>query len=129
MTTSKAIPAASVLYYLSGVGGGLANIAVLAYWLNKHRLPVVFGIELNGGGPFSPPDRFTLFACLFIASLGADVLAARWLQQGRLRGGVMGLALAPVGFAFGIGFQLPFWLAISAPQALLITWGRRSLSG
>jgi hypothetical protein len=127
VSSRRAIAAASFLYYLSGVGGGLANLAVLAYWLRKHRLPVVLGIELNSGGPFSPPDRYTVFACLFIASLGADVIAARLLQKHRRRGGVVGLALAPVGFAFGVGFELPFWLALSPLTALLIAAGWRDL--
>jgi hypothetical protein len=118
---------ASVLYYLSGIGGSLGNIAVFVYWLRRHEFPVVLGIQLNGGAPFSEPDRYPFFQTLFILILGVDVLAARGLQQSRRWGGILGLLLAPVGFAFGVGFQLPFWLLVAPLRAVLIGWGWRSL--
>jgi hypothetical protein len=124
---NRAIAAATLLFYLVGIGGGVANIAVLIYWLRRHDLPYVLGIQLNGGGPMSGAAQYTLFASLFILTCGADVVAGRWLQQYRRRGGVLGLTLVPVELAFAYGFQLPFWWVGTPLRGLLILAGWRHL--
>jgi hypothetical protein len=123
-----AISTVSVIYYVTGIGTTLANIAVFAYWLQHRAFPKVLGIRLNDGGPFSEPDRYPYFQSLFIAATLVEVVAARWLQQRRKRGGYLGLGVAVAGFGFGIGFQVPFLLVTSPLDALLIGIGWRTLS-
>ena len=39
-------------YYFTGIGFGLSNIAVLVYVATQGRVPIVLGVDLDGGGPF-----------------------------------------------------------------------------
>jgi len=53
-----------------------------------------------------------------------DVLIDRWLWQGRRLGGVLALVMAPVSFALGWLFALPY-LVVMAPLraiAVVVAW-------
>lgn len=116
-----------MISYVLGVAAGLSNVAVLLYWQRRRELPVVFGIPLLGGGPFSPPDRIPFFGSALVVAHAADAVAGQWLWRSRRRGGFLGLALTPVALVFAYGFELPY-LFITAPlRAALIAAGWRSL--
>ena len=84
-TRARAIRAAAVISYFLGVAAGLGNVAVLLYWQRRRELPVVFGIPLLGGGPFSPPDRIPLFGSALVVAHAADAVAGHWLWRSRRR--------------------------------------------
>lgn len=122
-----AIRAASLLYLLTGLAGGLSNLAVLAYWEHYHRIPLMLGIPLDYGGRLDDRNSLVRLGPLFIASAALDLLAARWLWKGRRRGGILGLILVPESLVFGIALALPFWLLVAPIRGLLILWRCKTL--
>jgi hypothetical protein len=82
------------------------------------------------GGPFPEIgiDRLTplgwALAWLLIAVSGVDVLIGRWLWQGRRRGVVLTLVMAPASFALGRLFDLPYLLVMAPLRALatIVAW-------
>jgi len=122
-----AIRAASLLYLLTGLAGGLSNLAVLAYWQRYERIPQMLGIPLDYGGLLEAPGSIGRLAPVFIASASLDLLAARWLWQGRRRGGSLGMILVPANIVVGIVLALPFWLLIAPIRGVLISIGWKSL--
>lgn len=63
-------------------------------------------------------------AGLLIAVSALDVLIGRWLLEGRRRGAVLALALAPVTFALGRVFVLPDLLVMAPLRAVIavVSW-------
>ena len=88
-----------------------------------------WGFRALAGGPFErlAPDQFAALAWALIGVCALDVVAGTWLWQGRRRGAALGLVTAPLAFALGIGFALPFLLAGVPLRAGLILTGRRNL--
>jgi hypothetical protein len=120
---------ASLLYYFTGMAGFFGHAGVLGYVLWRKKFPVVLGIQLNGGGPFEAVGMrgmTGLTAPAAIVGVG-EVIAARWLSQSRLRGGVLALGLWPLGVFLWIGFALPMWLVTAPIKILLVLAGWRSL--
>jgi hypothetical protein len=127
----SAIRCASFLYYFTGLAGFFGQAGVLGYVLWRNEFPVVLGIQLNGDGPFEAVGlrgMKALMAAAAVVGLG-EVVAARWLSQSRLRGGVLALGLWPLGVFLWIGFALPMWLVTAPIKILLVLAGWRSLGG
>jgi len=57
---------------------------------------------------------------LLVGVSALDALVGRWMWQGRLRGAVLALALAPVSFALGRLFALPFLIVAVPVRAILV---------
>jgi hypothetical protein len=117
------------LYYLMGIGGIAGNLPVLAHLLGTGRLPVIAGIELDGG-PFSRRVGRAPMAALillFISVCGFEVLAARRLWSGKRSGGKLALGLFPIGAIFWWGFELPLWWIAAPQRAILLALAWRSL--
>ena len=82
------------------------------------------------GGPYPQigTDGLTplgwALAWLLIAVSGVDVLIGRWLWQGRRRGAVLALVMAPVSFVLGRLFDLPYLLVMAPLRALatIVAW-------
>jgi hypothetical protein len=127
------VRAASLLYAVPGVGFAISVPLVVAYDALRGELPMTpFGWRLMGG-PFEQvgTDHLTplgrwLAAGLVVTGL-LDVLAARWLAQGRRRGGRVALATTPISFALGIAFVVPFLLIAPPIRAILVMAGWRRL--
>jgi hypothetical protein len=120
----------AVIYAVPGVGWAVVTLAVLLYHRERGELPMTpFGWRLLGG-PYHEigTDRLTplgwALAWLLIAVSGVDVLIGRWLWQGRRRGAVLALVMAPVSFALGRVFVLPALLVMAPFRALatLVVW-------
>ncbi|MEO8425358.1 MAG: hypothetical protein ABI595_15790 [Actinomycetota bacterium] len=97
----------AVIYAVPGVGFVVSTLAVLLYLRERGELPMTpFGWRLLGGPyPEIGTDRLTplgwALAGLLIAVSGVDVLIGRWLWQGRRRGAILAVVMAPVSFALG----------------------------
>ncbi len=118
--------AAAAVYYFSGISFGLSNIAVMVYVATHERVPIVFGVDLDGGGPF---ERFgyrwmTALMALFVGVCILEVVAGRWLSQYRRLARPLSALLLPLGAIFWFGFALPLpWLLGIVKAALLaISW-------
>jgi hypothetical protein len=111
-----------VIYAVPGVGWAISTVAELAYHQARGELPMTpFGWRLLGG-PYLGTDRLVplgwALAWLLIAVSIVDVAIGRWLWQGRRRGAVVALALAPVSLALGWLFALPYLLVMAPLRAI-----------
>jgi len=123
----------AVVYAVPGAGWVVATIAVLLYLDRRGELPMTpFGFRLLGS-PYSAigAERLTPYghglAYLLVGVSGADVLVGRWLWQGRRLGPVVALVLAPVSFALGWLFALPYLLVLAPVRAVLVLFSWRQL--
>lgn len=121
------------VYAVPGLGWACVTLGVLAYHRKRGELPMTrFGWRLLGG-PYESvgTDRLTplgwSLAWLLIAVSGVDVIIGRWLWQGRRRGAVLALAMAPVSLALGRLFVLPYLLVMAPVRAILALVACRSL--
>ena len=120
----------ALVYAVPGVGWVVATLAVLLYHRERGELPISpFGWRLLGG-PYTAlgTDRLTplgwALAWLLIAVSSVDVLAGRWLWQGRPRGAVLALMMAPMSFALGWLFALPYLIVMAPLRAVgaIMAW-------
>jgi hypothetical protein len=120
----------AVLYAVPGVGWAIATLGVLLYHRERGELPMTpFGWRLlSGPYPEITTDRLTplgwALAWLLIGVSIVDVVIGRWLWQGRRRGAVLALVMAPVSFTVGWLFALPYLLAMVPVRALatIVAW-------
>src|SRR6476660_7460480 len=102
------VRAASILYVVPGVGMAVGVAAILAYDAARGELPMTpFGWRLMGG-PFEQIGTDTLtplgriLGGTLIGVSILDVVAGRWLRQGRRQGAKLALAMTPISFALGV---------------------------
>jgi hypothetical protein len=102
---------AAVLFWVNAAGFGLSVLPVARHLLAHKELPTVpiFGFRAFGGGFF---ERFGIapFVWLLVAffALCVGEAVAGWLLWNAHRsGGILGLALLPLGAVFWLGFALP----------------------
>ena len=120
----------ALIYSVPGIGWTLATLAVLLYHQERGELPMTpFGWRLLGGPyPEIGTDRLTplgwALASLLIAVSIVDVLIGRWLWQGRPRGAVLALVMAPLSFALGWLFALPYLIVMAPLRAIaaVVAW-------
>ena len=113
-----------VIYGVPGVGWVVSTAAVLLYQQQRGELPMTpFGFRLLGstlpeiGISMLTPLGWAL-AWVLIAVSAVDILIGRWLWQGKPRGAALALAVAPVSFALGWLFALPYLLVVAPLRAL-----------
>ena len=119
----------ALIYAVPGVGWAVATLAVLLYHREHGELPMTpFGWRLLGGPyPAIGTDRLTprgwALAWLLVAISIVDVLIGRWLWHGRPRGALLALAMAPVSFALGWLFALPYLIVMAPLRAIAAVCG------
>ncbi len=122
--------ALAVIYAVPGVAFVVSNLGVLLYLQSLGELPMTpFGWRLLGGPyPEIGTDRLTplgwALAGLLIAVSAVDILIGRWIWQGRPRSVILALGMAPVSFALGLLFVLPYLLVMAPLRALatVVAW-------
>jgi hypothetical protein len=123
----------AVVYAVPGIGWLVATLAVLVYHQDQGELPISpFGWRLLGSSyPEIGTDRLTplgwALAWLLIGVSIVDVLIGRWLWQGRRRGAVLALVMAPVSFALGWLFALPYLIVMAPLRAIAVVFAWRDL--
>ena len=130
---ATSVRAASILYWVPGLGFAISVPLVLAYLASQGELPMTpFGWRLMGG-PYEQigTDRLTPLGWMLAGTLVGvsllDVLTAIWLRQGRRRGARLALATTPASLALGVAFAVPFLLAVPPLRAVLVIAGWRGL--
>lgn len=121
----------ALVYGVPGVGWVVATLAVLLYHQQRGELPMTpFGFRLLGstypdiGISILTPLGWALAWVLIGVSI-VDVIIGRWFWQGKPRAAAMALAIAPVSFALGWLFALPYLLVMAPLRALAVVVGRR----
>jgi hypothetical protein len=125
-TAEISLRVAAVLCWFTALGFGLPNLPAIWSLLNGRGVPLLFGFPAYGGGTF---ERFGITTS--IPLLGAFLLicalegVAGWLlREGKQSGGILALALLPLGAVFWIGFSLPVAppVAIVRSALILLSW-------
>jgi hypothetical protein len=113
---------AAVMFLVSGVGVGLTTPLVLWSLARHGELPMTpFGFRLLAG-PFERlgKEAFSGLAVVLAVVSMLDVVAGRWMWQGRRGGARLGLATSPVALALGVGFAVPI-LLVTVPIRVALT--------
>ena len=126
----RLLKALALLYAVPGVGWAVATLAILLYHRDHGELPMTpFGWRLLGGPyPEIGTDRLTslgwALAWLLVAVSTVDVMIGRWLWRGRPSGAVLALVMAPLSFALGWLFALPYLLVVTPLRSIgaIIAW-------
>ena len=123
----------ALVYTVPGIGWVVATHAVLLYHQERGVLPMSpFGWRLLGS-PYAEigADRLTplgwALAWVLIAVSMVDILIGRWLWQGRRRGALLALGMAPVSFALGWIFALPYLIVVAPLRAIAAVAAWRDL--
>ena len=120
----------AVVYAVPGIGWTVATLAVLLYQQQRGELPMSpFGWR-HLGGPYPEIGTTSLtplgwaLAWVLVGVSIVDILIGRWLWQGRRRGAVVALVMAPLSFALGWLFALPYLLVMAPLRAIaaLVAW-------
>jgi hypothetical protein len=117
------------MYVFLGVSFGASVPVVLAHLARHGELPMSpFGWRYMAG-PFEQlgPGPFTSLGWALVGVSALDVLAGRWLWQGRRRGLALGLATTIPALALGAGFGLPLLLIGVPIRTVLAVAGSRTL--
>jgi hypothetical protein len=107
--TETPIRIAAVLFMVNGLGFGLFTVPVARYLLEHRELPRMFGFPLFGGGFYETfgIERFVVLLVAFLLVSILEVVAGGLLWNGERSGGILALALLPIGAVFWLGFALP----------------------
>ena len=121
----------AVIYGVPGVGWVVATLAVLLYHQQRGELPMTpFGFRLLGstypdiGISILTPLGWALAWVLIAVSI-IDVLIGRWFWHGNPRAAALALVMAPVSFALGWLFALPYLLVMAPLRAIAVVVTRR----
>lgn len=106
---SLAATAASILFFISGVGWFIGGVPVLVHIMASRELPIVFGIR-GGSGPIYETfgiDGVIVGQTLFDILHVLEIVAGFWLWKSLRKGAVLGILTIALGPIFWIGFGLP----------------------
>ena len=124
---SGALRMAAALHVLLGLAFGVGSPPVLVYFALNGELPMSpFGWRyLSGPVEQLGPVPFIGLGWTLVAICALDVVAGRWLWQGRRRGLQLGVATNAGAFALGLGSALPL-LIVGVPLRAVLAWASRS---
>jgi hypothetical protein len=122
----RALRVAAALHALLGLGFGVGSAPVLVYFARNGELPMSpFGWRyMSGPAEQLGPVPFMALGWTLVAVCVLDVVAGRWLWQGRRRGLRSGVATNSFAFALGLGFALPL-LIVGVPLRAVLAWAGR----
>jgi len=126
---SPLLTALTILVLVDAVGWILGVLPTLHYALTHRALPTVGGIRLLSG-PFEALGLNSLIVAglLFVAVSGFKLLAAYWIWNSRIDGGVLQLILLGLSTIFWYGFALPLGPPGGVAQIILLALVWRSLN-
>jgi hypothetical protein len=122
----RALRVAAALHVLLGLGFAFGSAPVLVYFARNGELPIsAFGWRWMAG-PVEQlgPVPFMALGWTLVAVSVLDVVAGRWLWQGRRRGLQLGVATNACAFALALGFALPA-LIVGVPLRAALAWAGR----
>lgn len=121
-----ALRMAAALHVLLGLGFSVGSPLVLVYFARNGELPMSpFGWRyMTGPVEQLGPLPFMALGWALVAVCVLDVVAGRWLWQGRRRGLQLGVATNVCAFALGLGFALPL-LIVGVPLRAVLAWASR----
>jgi hypothetical protein len=122
----RALRVAAALHVLLGLGFAIGSAPVLVYFARNGELPMSpFGWRWMAG-PVEQlgPVPFMALGWTLVAVSVLDVVAGRWLWQGRRRGLQLGVATNACAFALAFGFALPA-LIVGVPLRAALAWAGR----
>ena len=120
---------AAILIWAIAVGFGLPAPLAMRTVLAGRGLPLIFGIRAYGNGPFErlPPQSFVTLLVAFMLLCALEIVVGWLLWSGHKAGGILALALLPVGAVFWWGFALPIPPMFGIVRTFLIVAAWRSL--
>jgi hypothetical protein len=124
---SRAARIAAALHVALGVGFGAGAVLSLLHLDRTGELPMTpFGFRALSG-PFERLGwpAFKLLGWILVTVSALDIIAGRWLWQGRRRGAALAWVTNPIAFLLSVGFALPFLLIGVPIRAALLAVGRR----
>jgi hypothetical protein len=79
-------------------------------------------------GPFEGLGTvwLTVFGWFFVGVCAVETLAGWKVWKGQRRGASLGIWTTPLAVLFGLGFDLPFYLASIPVRLVLLALGRRT---
>jgi hypothetical protein len=125
----RATRIAAALHVFLGVSFGASVPFVLAHLARHGELPMSpFGWRyMAGPAEQLGPGPSTSLGWALVGVSALDILAGRWLWQGRRRGLALGFATAIPALALGVGFGLPLLLIGVPIRTALALAGSRTL--
>ncbi len=123
---NPSIQVAAALCLLTAIGFGLPNIPAIRSPMSGGGVPLLFGFPAYGGGYF---ERFGIMTsipllCAFLVVCVLEGIAGWLLWNSHQSGGILALALVPVGAVFCIGFSLPYppIIAVVRTALIILNW-------
>lgn len=121
-----ALRIAAALHVLLGLAFGVGSPPVLVSFARNGELPISPLGWRYMAGPVEQlgPLPFMALGWTLGAICALDVVAGRWLWQGRRRGLQLGVATNAGAFTLGLGFALPL-LIVGVPLRAVLAWASR----
>ena len=126
MSVPTLVRVAAILHWFVAIGFGVFCFPAIRNLLNGRDIPFVMGLPAYGRGPFERagiPTTVPLLAAFLLVCV-LETIAGVLLWGGYRSGGILALALVPVGAVFWWGFALPippifalFWTVL-----ILLNW-------
>lgn len=120
------IQVAATLCWITAIGFGLPNLPAIRNLLTGREVPMLFGFPAYGGGSFERIGVETSVPLLgaFLLVCVLEGVAGWLLWGGHKSGGILALALLPVGAVFWVGFSLPFppLFALARTALIVSNW-------
>jgi len=127
-SVATATRAAGVDYVATGIGFGVGSAVSLVYLARNGELPMTpFGFR-SLSGPFEGLGTvwLSVIGWVFVGVCAVETLAGWKVWKGQPRGASLGIWTTPLAVMFGLGFDLPFYLASIPVRLVLLALGRRA---